>query len=278
MATKRPCRKRCQRHPAADWAAADHHACGDERVAAETKVSGLWPRPGRSSRGARNRRFQTVAWLGIPYAVAGREPAMKAPQDRRREPRADTRSYGSHVLKGELIERELPIPDIWRPDTSEQKLPCLCTFTAAATLTAPGRLVVTDGAPLQVVVVTFPPIGADGWFLHPHCLPATRRTTPETSVRWIRSKRSNGAEEHRQVRRATGQCDPVGLGRSAKRHAIYALSPRKTYSKKQSSKQLPGIPNPAAAPTSPQNRFSTTCWLPMHSPMQRRRRFMSSCT
>jgi len=173
--------------------------------------------------------------------------------------------------------------NIWRPDTSEQKLPVFVYIHGGSNIDGSGEgSWYTVAHHYNVVVVTFNyRLGPMGWFLHPALLTGDPKNDSGDfgtldqikALEWVQKNIDKFGGDRANV-------TLVGASAGAQNVTYLMHSPsRKTYSKKQSSRATTRAFDPRARPTSPQNRFSTTCWLPMAlRRMQRRRRFMSSCT
>lgn len=119
--------------------------------------------------------FQSIAWLGIPYA---RPPVgslrWKAPQDAvRRDGALTTKSYGSQCFQtGAKSSEDCLYLNIWRPDSTEKRLPVFVYIHGGSNIdgSAEGPWY-TVAHHYNVVVVTFNyRLGPMGWFLNPALL------------------------------------------------------------------------------------------------------------
>jgi para-nitrobenzyl esterase len=176
MATKRPCRKAASVTLRPIGLLLIIMLAAMNCFAAETKSFGTLAETGQGAvDGLAIADFQTVAWLGIPYA----SPPVgnlrwKAPQDPSSRGRVlNTRSYGRPCSQGGTPSSENCLYlNIWRPDTSEQKLPVFVYIHGGSNIDGSGEgSWYTVAHHYNVVVVTFNyRLGPMGWFLHPALL------------------------------------------------------------------------------------------------------------
>jgi para-nitrobenzyl esterase len=119
--------------------------------------------------------FQTVAWLGIPYAQPPVGPLRwKSPKDPvKRTQTLEARSYGSPCFQpGTKSSEDCLYLNVWRPSRKQRRLPVLVYIHGGANIYGSGEGSWQAAAHFyNVVVVTFNyRLGPMGWFLHPALL------------------------------------------------------------------------------------------------------------
>ena len=119
--------------------------------------------------------FQTLGWLGIPYAQPPVDALRwKAPKDPNPgiAPRI-ARTYGSPCFQaGTKSSEDCLYLNVWRPDNAERKLPVFVYIHGGSNIDGSGEgSWYTVAHFYNVVVVTFNyRLGPMGWFLHPAML------------------------------------------------------------------------------------------------------------
>ena len=125
--------------------------------------------------GHRDSRFSTLVWLGIPYAQPPIGPLRwKAPKDPNSHAQTiEANSYGSPCFQpGTKSSEDCLYLNIWRPASSETKLPVLVYVHGGNNIYGSGEGTWQATAHyLHAIVVTFNyRLGPMGWFLHPAML------------------------------------------------------------------------------------------------------------